>query len=459
MKTILPAALAVFFFAAPALADTPKLARHVCPDGLEILVAEKHETPLVTIEIAVHNGSMTEPPEYNGLSHLYEHMFFKGNKALPDQTAYVTRARELGMIWNGTTNTERVDYFFTTTSDHFADAMVFMRDAITSPLFDAKELDRERVVVTGEIDRNESTPRYYFWHETQKHVFAKYPSRKDPLGTRKAVLAATPAMMRTIQQRYYVPNNSVLMVVGDVKAEDVFQKADAIYEGWKRAPDPFSKFPLVHHPPIARSEVVLVEQPVQTYVGGFTRIGPQTSDASVGFIYAADLLSTIVDDPGSRFQRALVDSGKCVWAWMGNDLQRNASEIFVQFESVDDKVDECTQAVMAEVSKLASPGYYSDVEMRNAAHRAEVDLATSREKTDDYAHLVTSLWATASLDYYYGYVDRLKKVTREDVAKYVETYVLQKPFVFSAMVSPKLASSGMNKAHFESLVGVKGGAK
>ena len=72
----------------------------------------------------------------------------------------MARMRELGMVWNGTTNTERVNYFFTTTTDHFADAMVFMRDAIVSPLFDPKELERERVVVTGEIDRNEATPGY-----------------------------------------------------------------------------------------------------------------------------------------------------------------------------------------------------------------------------------------------------------------------------------------------------------
>src|SRR6185369_8443051 len=105
-----------------------------------VLVVEDHALPLVTIEIAARNGSMTESPEYNGLSHLYEHMFFKANKALPNQEAYMARLRELGIQFNGTTNTERVNYFFTTTADHFDDAMVFMRDAIVTPIFDEKEL-------------------------------------------------------------------------------------------------------------------------------------------------------------------------------------------------------------------------------------------------------------------------------------------------------------------------------
>src|SRR5690242_3276539 len=143
--------------AAPAAA-APSIESHTCANGLTVLVAESHALPLVTVEIAAKNGSMTESPEYNGLSHLYEHMFFKANKALPSQEAYMARTRELGMVWNGTTNTERVNYFFTTTSDHTKDAMVFMHDAIVTPIFDAKELDRERVVVTGEIDRNEANP-------------------------------------------------------------------------------------------------------------------------------------------------------------------------------------------------------------------------------------------------------------------------------------------------------------
>src|SRR5438270_1415392 len=138
--------LALLLLAAP-----PAVQIHTLQNGLDVVVVESHALPLVTVEVAVRNGSMTEPPEYNGLSHLYEHMFFKANKVIPSQEAYLARLRELGMVWNGTTSTERVNYFFTTTSDHLADSMVFMRDAILSPLFEEKELERERVVVTGEI--------------------------------------------------------------------------------------------------------------------------------------------------------------------------------------------------------------------------------------------------------------------------------------------------------------------
>src|SRR3982750_423671 len=116
----------VFGAAASRSSEPPKIQSHTGPNGLTVLVVENHALPLVTVEIAAKNGSMTEPPEYNGLSHLYEPMFFQGNAVIPSQEAYLARARELGMVWNGTTNTERVNYFFTTTSDHLRDAMVFM---------------------------------------------------------------------------------------------------------------------------------------------------------------------------------------------------------------------------------------------------------------------------------------------------------------------------------------------
>jgi zinc protease len=456
MRTAL-LALAGALFAAPLhAAPPPPYAHHVCPDGLEVIVVERHATPLMTVEIAVHNGAMAEPPEYNGLSHLYEHMFFKGNKALPDQLAYSARIRELGMLWNGSTDDERVNYYFTTTSDHYADAMTFMRDAITSPLFDEKELERERVVVTGEMDRDESDPGFLLWRAMEKLVFWKYPSRHNALGDRKTVLATTPAKMRTIQQRYYVPNNSLLVVTGDVHADDVFKMADTLYAGWAKAPDPFVKFPLVHDPPIPRSQVVVVAQPVQTFSASIEWQGPATLGPSVGQTYVADLLGVMLGEPGSTFQKDLVDSGACVRASLSWPTRRNGGPISVDFEATEANVDTCVKAVVAELPKLKAPDYFSDDELKNAAHRLDVEYAKQREGTESYAHMLTYFWAMANMDYYATYSDRSHAVTHADVASFMDTYVLGKPFVLGALESPKLAAT-IDKLHLESLAGISAG--
>src|SRR3954468_17995668 len=104
-------------------------------NGLEVVVIENHKVPLATIEIAVKNGAYTEGPEYSGLSHLFEHMFFKANKDYPDQERFIKRTEELGMIWNGTTGEERVNYYFTFNKDSLQAGLNFMNAAIRFPIY------------------------------------------------------------------------------------------------------------------------------------------------------------------------------------------------------------------------------------------------------------------------------------------------------------------------------------
>ena len=127
--------------------------------------------------MAVRNRSFTEPPELNGLSHLYEHMFFKSNRATLDHALYLRDIDQLGIIYNGTTQEEVVEYYFTTTTPNFSVAMRFMRDSVRYPAFDEKEFANEREVVIGEIDRNESNPFSVVSDELHKRLFFKYPSR------------------------------------------------------------------------------------------------------------------------------------------------------------------------------------------------------------------------------------------------------------------------------------------
>src|SRR2546423_12534918 len=253
--------------AAPARATVgapaSEIASKVLANGLEVIVLEDHSVPVVTIELAVRNGSFTEPPELNGLSHLYEHMFFKANRAIANAEEYLQKIGQLGIAYNGETREEVVEYYFTTTSPNLRAAMNFMRDATRYPLFDDREFERERQVVIGEIDRNESEPGYYLNREMNDRLFYKYPSRKNALGNRQTVAGATTAMMRLIQGRYYVPNNSALVVTGDVQAQDIYKMADEFFGDWrKREKDPFVEFPMVEHPPLQKSEGNVIKQPV-----------------------------------------------------------------------------------------------------------------------------------------------------------------------------------------------------
>jgi zinc protease len=429
-----------------SFASVPILSRTL-PNGLVVVVVEVPSSPLVTVEVAVKNGSMTETPAFNGVSHLYEHMFFKPNETLPDADAYNARVRALGMLSNATTDTEHVNYFVTTTAEHMGEAMGFLRDALVHPRFDAAELAKERLAVTQEIDRNESDPLYHFNQAVDREVWWKYPSRKDPLGNRETVLKATAAQLRTIQERYYVPNNSVLVVTGGVKAEAVFAAATALFAAWKPSEkSPFVAFPLVQHPPIRKTTLVLVEQPVATVTGELEWQGPSSVGDDVDLTYAADVQTLALTQPASRFQKALVDSGACLgvsFAWF---TQRNTGPIQLQFDATPAKAIGCIEAIKAELPKMAEPDYLSEEELKDAAHALEVQRALEIEQPSELAHTLSFWWTSAGLDYYRTYLTRTRAVRRQDIARYMRTYVLGKPYVLGVLLSREMEATGLTRA-------------
>jgi zinc protease len=439
----------------PAPATTVRLPEanlvsRVLANGLEVIVLEDHSIPLVTVEMAVRNGSYTEPPELNGLSHLYEHMFFKANRALADKADYLRTIGQMGIAYNGSTREEVVNYYFTTTSPSLRTAMQFMNDAVRYPLFREDEFERERQVVMGEIDRQESNPAYYLGKEMNERLFYKYPSRKSPLGSRQTVSAATTAMMRLIQSRYYVPNNSALVLTGDVSAAVAFSLAEEFYGDWPRAEDPFVKFPLVEHPPLSKSEAAIITQPVENVILNVAWHGPSIGkdDAAT---YAADVFSFILTQPNSRFQRALVDTGLVNGVAIGYYTQRNVGPINIIAQTSPDKARAAIKAIYNEVAHFNDKDYFTDEQLESAKALLEADDLYSREKLTEYAHTLSFWWASTGLDYFRGYLPRLRATSRVEISRYVTTYIQGKPHVGLALLSE--STQGQIKLTPEELMG------
>ena len=435
---------------APQLPEA-KLISLVLPNGLEVIILEDHSIPLVTIELAVRNGSYTEPPQLNGLSHLYEHMFFKQNRAIANAEEYVRTIGKMGIAYNGTTREEVVDYYFTTISPNLRTAMRFMKDASRYPLFDEREFGREKQVVIGEIDRNESNPFFYLSKEMNSRLFFKFPSRKNPLGSRETVSAATTEMMRLIQQRYYVPNNSALVVTGDVNPTEVFKMAQELYGDWsRRDKDPFVEFPLVEHPPLPRSEGQVIVQPVQNVIISIGWHGPSIGKDNPS-TYAADVFSFILRQPNSRFQKNLVDTGLVTGVDLSYYTQRNIGPIALVAQTTPDKARAAIKALYEEVAHFNDKDYYTDEQLQNAKALLEADDLYSREKLSDYTHTLSFWWASTGLDYFRGYLPRLRATSRADISRYVTTYIQGKPRVGLALISNE--AQGRIKIQPEELMG------
>jgi zinc protease len=437
--------------AAPARLPEAEIVNRVLANGLEVVVIEDHSVPLVTIELACKNGSYTEPPELNGLSHLYEHMFFKANRAVANQEQYLKTIGQLGIAYNGATHEEVVDYYFTTTSPNLRTAMQFMKDSARYPLFDEKEFERERQVVIGEMDRNESNPYYYLNKEMTDRLFYKYPSRKQPLGNRQTVATATTAMMRLIQSRYYVPNNSALVVTGDVRPEEIFQLAKDLFGDWpRREKDPFVEFPLVEHPPLPKSEGAVIKQPVQNVIIEIGWHGPSIGKDTAAS-YAADVFSFILRQPNSRFQRALVDTGLVNAVDIGWLTQRNVGPINLVAQSSPEKARAALRAIYNEIAHFNDKDYFTDEQLASAKALLESDDLYSREKLSEYSHTLSFWWASTGIDYFRGYLPTLRRTSRADISRYVTTYIQGKPHIGLALMSDEAQQQAQLKP--EELIG------
>ncbi len=439
-------------------------------NGLEVIVLPDSSIPLVTVEIAVRNGSFTEPIEFNGLSHLYEHMFFKPNKAVgiyrcerylsnkdvasyeaancSEQLKYketignVNYLANLGQIanYNGTTREEVVNYYFITTSPYVSTAIKYISDSVRFPNFIEAELEQEKKVVIGEIDRNEGNPFFYLQREMQEKLYYQYPTRKKPLGTRETVNSATVEKMKTIQSRYYVPENTALIVTGDVDPEEVFKIAEKDFRTWeKRKVETFKEFPLVEHPPLKKSEGVIVKKPVNNVLIQIGWHGPsigKDDDAT----FAADVFSYILGQPDSKFQRTLVDSGLAVVADVTYYTQRNVGPITLTLVTTPDKAKETLKVAYEQLAQFEKADYYTDRELENAKTLLEARDLFEREKLSEYSHTLGFWWSSTGIEYFRSYHKNLRAVSRKDINRYINTYITEKPHIGVALISPQSQS-------------------
>ena len=405
-------------------------------NGLEVLVIENHAVPIVTVEIDVKNGAFTEGPEFSGLSHLYEHMFFKANRTIPSQEAYLRRVNQLGAIWNGTTSEERVNYFITMGVDSLVQGLQFMEDAIRYPLFNQDELVRERPVVLGEFDRNEANPFFHLTRAADTILWSPgYYTRKTAIGLREVITTATQEKMNAIKNRFYVPNNSALILAGDITPERGFQLAEQIFGDWPRGADPFTT-PVPNPPPLTKSSAVIVEQPVNGAALYIAWHGPSVT-ADPGATYAADVLSTVLSNPTSRFHKRLVDSGLTFGVGLSYYTLNHIGPITVFAQTTPDKVLEAQKAIAEEIVKMGDESYITQEELAAAQTQLGIQAIYAREQSSEYAHTVGFWWAVAGLDYYRNYVPSMQKVTRADIASYVRKYIIGKPNVTALLVSPQ----------------------
>jgi zinc protease len=310
-----------------------------------------------------------------------------------------------------------------------------LAELVRDPNFTQDDLNEERRVVLDELDRDASDPIRGLYTRVGHRLWSTAWGRKDAGGDPAALAAVTPKLLKQIFQQYYVPNNSVVIVSGDVTPERVFQLTGERFSHWKRQPDPFAGVTPYTVPPMARSQAVIVQGEAADVILVVQWQGPSVTSDPQG-TYAADMLSSISDQSGSTFHRRLIDSGLFASCDISYSTRAHVGPITLTAHT---SVDSATRAMIVlgtMLQHLADSDAFTDDELINARQGKRVGLALELQEHESIADDVADFWGSAGLPYYRTYADRMGVVTRGEMQQFALRYLIGAPMAVGLLVPP-----------------------
>ncbi len=410
-------------------------------NGLDLVTLEVRKVPLVTIVLTAKAGAFSEKPETNGLTHLWEHMFFKGNAAIPNQEAFREKIRDLGIIYNGDTSAELVRYYFTLPSAFLREGLEFMYQAIATPLIDQAELERERHVVLDEYDRNASQTGFELYRARQKMIYGDLAYLRNPLGERSIIEGASRQALMQIKDDVFVPKNSAIVLAGDFDTAEAQKLVKTIFQSWQNPKD----WKAIEAPPLP---------PFPAKAPQIIKTHPQARNINIGFVfegplakkqaekaYVADVLTGLVNHRLSHFTKKFVDSGLTYGAGFGYLTQSQAGELALNAVTSRDHFQEVLAELKKEPALWAEEGIFTEEQLADVRRSLKIQRAFEENRPSEYVKSLAFWWAVTGLDFYDQYIDRLSQVSLSTVRDFVRQYLKEKPSVNTILMSPQDAKT------------------
>jgi zinc protease len=214
--------------------DQGQTTKVVLKNGLTAIVREEHAVPLASITTHVKAGYFNEEDRFSGISHVVEHMLFKGTAQRPaGEIARQTRA--LGGVLNAYTDYDRTVYSTVIPAANTLRALEIQADALRNPSFNPDELKREIEVVLQENNRKLDNPTALASEKLYETGFSEHRIRRWRLGTADGLRALTPDDLAGYYQKFYRPSNIVLVVVGAVDREKALEVIVKLYGSMESA--------------------------------------------------------------------------------------------------------------------------------------------------------------------------------------------------------------------------------
>lgn len=414
-----PAAVAAETASSTQQPQSSDVTSFMLDNGLQVVVIPDRRAPVVTHMLWYKVGSADEDPGKSGIAHFFEHLMFKGTKNHP-AGAFSRRIAEIGGQENAFTSYDYTAYFQQVAPDALGTMMAFEADRMTNLILTDDVIGPERSVILEERNsRVESEPGSLLGEELDATLYQNHPYRIPVIGWMHEIEKLNRADAIDFYQRYYAPNNAVLIVAGDVEAGEVRRLAEETYGKVPRGPDlPPRIRPSEPEQNTART-VTLSDPRVSTPSFRKAWVVPSYTTAADGEAEALDLLSEILGGgPRSRAYEALVvEQGiaSSAGAWYQSDaLDETSFQIYASPRGAATLAD-VEKAMDAEIARIAGEGV-TEAELAAAKKRYVRSLIFARDSQSGMARIYGSTLTTGgTIEDIEKWPDRIEAVTAEQV--------------------------------------------
>jgi len=401
-----------------------KVEKYTLPNGLEVILHEDHTTPIVGVNIWYKVGSKNEKLGRTGFAHLFEHLMFQGSKNHDDE--YFGPLEKLGAQINGSTNTDRTNYYETVPSNVLelalwqeADRMGFLVPALTQA-----KLDNQRDVVKNERRQRYDNVPYGQSHETLLEAMypPNHPYHHSVIGSMADLSAASLDDVSSFFRTYYSPNNASLCIAGDFEPAEAKRLVEKYFGPLPRGPEVAKIAPSV--PVLSESKHIKLTDRVSLPRVELVWPTGQRGDADE---QALDVLSLVlggIEKENRLFRALMYDRQLAAHVSAGHPASALAGEFTVTiYARPGQSLDDLVKLADAEIDRLKKDGPTLE-EVTKAQNTQESELIVglqSAERKADYLNNYNVEFGDPLA--YKAEMVRLFKVTPEDVKRVANQYL------------------------------------
>ena len=404
-------------------------------NGLTVVIAPNPATPVAAVQLWVKAGSTAESPERAGMSHILEHMAFKGTR-LRGVGAIAREVESLGGDINAYTSFDHTVYLITISGRYIENALEILADTLGNSVFDAEELARELEVILEEVRMNEDNPERVVGKALFSEAYQKHPYGRPVIGYVDTIKKTTREDLLAYFNKWYTPQNMVLVITGAVDPKASRPLIENTFGRLATRPAPEANWP--KEPPQTGTRVVLKEKEASRVYLEMGFHGPSMSDPDV---FAFDLLSMILGSgETSRLHLAVKDRlGLVDSVYAASYTPRDPGLLFVGGVMSPDKAREALREILYETFRLvAAPP--EEQELTRAKTVTETSFVYSLESVSAMARRV-GFFETVLNDAGFAqkYLQGIRAVTTQDIQAAAKRYLFPENLTVS-MVFP----SGQN---------------